>query len=372
MTVESNVEYVAGKNRQNPSLLYMRGGSLFQQPFDGERWNGQAVRLGENIRIASDSVHGIFDAAVNGDNLIFDSSPSTSLLTWFDRAGKPLSTAGQAGNYMMVRLSPDGSRLAVAQASQGPGNYGIWSLEMARGVASRLTISPATDWFPVWSPDGQQIVFSSDRRGKAFTELFEKSSMEPGAGEAPLPGLPDSDLNPTDWSKDGRWIVAFSSQEKQEGIFVVPSSGDQKPVPFLKTPFHPRFPRISPDNRWIAYSSTETGRKEVFASPFEGWQAGRPAKVQLSIGGGDYPVWSPDGKQLYYLAGGLTLYSVPTHNLEGGVSHPTELFKVCSGKPAEFSNGLVAWPYDVSPQGDRFLVMCPTEHTFVVLLNWMR
>jgi eukaryotic-like serine/threonine-protein kinase len=366
MHVESSVQYVPARNGRSAALLYLREGTLFEQPFDGERLMGQPAPVAQNVRFLPDSLFGSFRAAADGTDLVLEMASAGASLSWFDRDGKSLGSLGAPGYYTAPRISPNGSRVVFARSDGKVGNFDIWYMETARGIATRLTLSPANDWFPIWSPDGRGIAFSSDRGGKALNELYEKKSLEPGVGETPLAGI-GREVNPDDWSTDGRWIAAHSYGQ----LWIVPTSRDGKPFPFLESTFTATHARFSPDGKWLAYASNETGRIEIYVRPFTGGPAGPEGKIQISNGGGDFPVWSRDGKELLYLSNGIDLYSVPVRDFgQGAGPIPSRLFSVCSGKPAAFSAGNFSSPFDVSPDGQRFLVICATEQKFVVLMNW--
>ena len=216
-------------------------------------------------------------------------------LTWLDRSGKSVGTAGapDSAGLTDVELSPDGKRVAVTRADKG--NADIWLIDAARGFPTRFTFDAANDVRPVWSADGNRLVFQSNRKG-AFN-LYWKLSSGAGADELLL----ESDQNkaPTDSSSDGRFLL-FRTLDPQTGydLWVLPLSGDKKPVPFLKTPFEERDGQFSPDGKWVAYQSNESGRSEIYVQPFPG--PGR--KLQISSSGGAQPRWNKNSKEIFYVS----------------------------------------------------------------------
>ena len=242
----------------------------------------------------------------------------------------------------------------------------MWHTELARGITTKLTTHIANDGVPVWSPDGSQILFFSDRDGEAGVYL--KTSLDPGAGEALIPGLEQG--RPSDWSLDEQWILYGLGRD----IWVASQSGGVDAFAFLETPFWEANGRFSPDGRWIAYVSNETGQREVHVRPFEGEPAGTEGRVQISSDGGVSPVWGPEGRELFYMSEDV-LYAVDTADLGGqaSVSLPSRLFQAC---PDGRVGGSASILPNIAPyhtlDGERFLISCRQEVSqFVVLLDWM-
>jgi Tol biopolymer transport system component len=264
-------------------------------------------------------------------------------------------------------ISPDGSRVMFDRPDDNGGNRDIWSIDISRGVASRLTVNPANDLSGVWAPNGQRIIFSSDRSGKNLPSMFEKSSMDPGAGETTLPGVPDS-ANSEDWSSDGRWI-AFGSN----GIWIAPAVGERKAFPFHQTSFEERGPRFSPDVKWIAYHSNDSGSFEVYMRPFSGGPAASEGKIQISERGGYWATWSRDGKELFFLGPDSKLYATEFAGLgrTGTVPKPHALFDVCPGN-VPTGGATEGRQFDVAGDGQKFLFVCgnAAENHYSVLVNW--
>ncbi len=277
-------------------LLWVQpGGSLAAQPLDLKR-----QRLtGDPVTIADGVVDNAFSVSATG--LVAYRTGEGSVrrqLRWFDRAGKLQGVLGDPDETLQYpSVSPDGQRAVVTRTVQG--NQNIWLLDGTR--TSRLTFDPAADVFPVWSADGHSIAFTSTRGGSG--DLYREAAD--GSGTAVLLVASSQPKAPTDWSRDGRFLLYYSIDPQTKGdLWVLPMTGDQKPWVFLKTPFDEEYGQFSPDGRLVAYESDESGRYEIYIRPFTPpGEAGNPAggQWQVSTAGGIQPRWSPDGRELYYL-----------------------------------------------------------------------
>jgi len=228
-------------------------------------------------------------------------------LVWVDRTGKVLGTVGPPDEAAPTSfaLSPDGQRVANARTAQG--NYDVWLTDVARSVATRFTFDPAAEFSPVWSPDGTRVVFRSvNRSGRGPSDLFVKPAN--GATDE-QPFLVDSQpKTPLDWSRDERFLLYAQGDPKtQSDLWALPLNGDAKPFAVVQTAFDETQGQFSPDGHWLAYTSNESGRDDVYVRPFP--DAG--GKWQVSTGGGSQPRWRPDGKELFYVATDGKLMAVP-------------------------------------------------------------
>ena len=383
MVLQSNVAYVPPRTGRPGTLLYVRDGTLVEQRFDGDNVVGEPNEIVENVEYLAPSLLARFAASSDGTVLIFrPAGPGRSRLRWFDRKGNALATLGSPGDYVQPRISPDGGRVLVSRPDAQTGNRDVWYVEASRGVAARLTTHPANDWWPVWSPDGRSLLFASDRDGGPRLATYRKTSMEPGNGESRLFSVdtPLPQMLPEDWSRDGKWVsFAGSAGTTADDVWVLPTSGDRTPFAFLATPFVENSSRFSPDGHWVAYTSNETGRYEVYVRPFAGAPAAPGGKIQISTAGGDFPVWGRDGAELFFIGSDLKLYSVQTSGLghSDTAPQPQALFTPCrdtvlAGLPMRAT----PWdsPYDVSRDGQEFLINCLTlsPRRFDVMLNWTR
>jgi len=335
-------------------LLYHRDGSLFAQPFDASRrktW-GQSVPIAQNLatftafwRLA------ILGAADNGTVAYGTATTAPSTLQWFDRNGRPLGAVGEPAFFNSgltagvgrLRISPDGRFLAATIFDPSTRTSDIWIYNLARGVRTRFTSGPASASDPLWSPDGRRIVFGSDRKHQG--DLYRKASG--GGAEEPVieeEGQRIAD----DWSPDGKFLtleVREPRGERRVTLAVFSLAGDKKVTTYLRRGINNGDSKFSPDGRWLAYTSEESGRNEVYVGAFPG----PGEKWQVSTEGGTQPRWRRDGRELYYLSSDLRLLSVEIKasggTLEPGV--PTLLFE---------PHPLPTF-FDPAADGQRFLVL---------------
>jgi len=384
MVVHSNVAYVAAGAGGPGTIVYARDGTLVQQRFDGDNLVGEPIEIVQRVEYAAPSLLARFAASSDGSVLIFrPAGLGRTQLRWFDRKGNPLATLGPPSEYSQPRLSPDGGRVLVSRPDAEAGNRDVWYVETSRGVAARLTTHAANDWWPVWSPDGASILFASDRDGGPFMVTYQKSSMEPGSAESKMlevQAATGPEAVPADWSSDRRWVaLTTGAGGPLMDVWVAPADGDRKPFRLLASPFLENSPRFSPDTRWIAYTSNESGQYEVYARPFDGTPADLGGKIRISTSGGDFAVWRRDGRELFFIGSDLKLYAVRTSDFgrSGTAPRLQTLFTPCqetvlAGLPMRST----PWehPYDVSPDGQRFLINCLSlsPGRFDVMLNWTR
>jgi eukaryotic-like serine/threonine-protein kinase len=350
-------------------LLFGREGALMAQPFDTARrqLTGEPFPVAGQVGTALGGTVSIrrrnFSVSDTGV-LVFDPLPDRqrNLLVWVDRGGRKTGTLDGMDKVAMLRLSPDDKRFVVHRFEK---NTDLWLSGVTGGNVTRFTFDPANDQFPVWSPDGSRIAWGSNREG-AFN-LYEKAAS--GAGQDGLLLKSDYIKFPTDWSRDGRFIIYREVNPKTKyDVWVLPvgpQAGDRKPFPFLRTEANEAAAVLSPDGQWIAYSSDESGRYEVYVQSFPGGGGIR----QVSTGGGIGPLWRGDGKELFYHAPDGKLMAVA---VKGGASFeagmPAPLFEFRAG-------GNVITPYyDVTSDGQRFLLSTIVETEaaapLTVVVNW--
>jgi Tol biopolymer transport system component len=285
----------------NGWLLWVRAGTLVTQRLDlaGPALTGKQVTLADSgVSLDWRSRSGI-SAASNGLIAYRAGGGSRRQLTWFDRSGSVLGTLGDPdGSVMHPRLTPEGRRAVVTRTVDG--NYDLWLLDGGR--TTRFTFDPARDDFEQLSPDGTAVVFRSTRSGPGdlYAKLLGRTDPEQLL-------LQSDELKvPTSWSADGRFLMYISaSPVTNADLWVLPMQGDRTPYVFLRTPFREAYGVFSPDGRWVAYQSNESGRLEVYVRPFfePGQRDAATAsdQWQISTDGGTYAAWRPDGQELYYL-----------------------------------------------------------------------
>jgi Tol biopolymer transport system component len=347
-------------------LLYVSQGALVAQPFDAGKLKvtGDPVTVVERVEEVGDNHEFDFSVSDNGV-LAYQSGSSNTQLVWFDRTGKKLGPIGEPDTYASLALSPDGQRAAVGMLDADGRHSDIWLLDPSRGTKSRLTFNPQSDGAPFWSPDGSRILFYSNRGANGHANLYITSASATGDDQLLLAS--DADDVPASWSRDGQSILfmRFASMN-HAGLWLLPLSGDHQPKPLLQSSaFDQASGTFSPDGHFIAYTSNESGRPEVYVQTFP--LSGE--KWSISSGGGFLPLWRNDGKELFYLTEEGKIMSAEIkigRKLEIGV--PQQLFQ----PSLKFKDD---YPYAVSSDGARFLVNTlgdvnnPAPMTIV--LNWV-
>ena len=276
-------------------LVWLRNGTLVSQRLDltvPALAAGEPVSVADNVALASTSAAGVmaYRAQFASDQ---------RQLAWFDARGDQLQTVGEPGDLSAFSLSPDGKSVAV---TVGTGEaLDIWILEAARGLRTRFTFDQAIDRYPIWSPDGRSLAFASSRLG--HLNLYRKS-VDGAVGSEELLYSDERDKQPYSWSPDGRYVIFSSIDPKTKSdLWILPMTGERKPFAFAQTEFSEIQGVFSPDGRWIAYVSNESGTAEVYAAPFPGTGAKRVISTRQSgSGSGGVPLWRPDGREIFYIA----------------------------------------------------------------------
>jgi len=351
-------------------LAYAAAGALWAVRFDLDRLAvlGGPVEVLSNAPVGSFGFAAHFDVSLDG-MLVYPRDAASDgdprVLVWIDRDGRETPLAAPPASYGHPRLSPmDGRRLAV----QVSGDLFVWQIDQPWASASRLTFYPGIDWFPVWTPNGQRIIFGSWRGGGLSNLYVQKLD---GTEAQRLTESPDMQL-PTSIAPDGSTLV-FHSYLRSINALRLDVTGEGRHITVLDTPLEERNGVISPDGRWLAYeaeSATRSGQLDVFVRPFPDVARG---PWQVTTGGGVYPLWAPRAGELFYMKLDGTLVAVPidTTGPVPRVGSSVDLFR----GPYFFSgDGSLARQYDVAPDGRRFLLLKNTVETraphFVVVQNW--
>jgi serine/threonine protein kinase len=363
----ANARYASGH------LIYLREGTLVAQAFDADRLelSGEPMPIVEKVQIAgagSTGVAGAFSVSDTGVLAYQVGFTVRSQLAWFDRTGTQIAKLGDLADYAEASLSPDGTRAAVSVLDPPIGTRDIWLYDVARATRERFTFDRGDDFAPVWSrPDGERLVFSSRREGSIH--LYQRPAR--GGGEQLL--FQDSlGKFATHWSWDGRFItyVGGGGILLRSDVWILPLTGDRKAYPFLESTFSESQGQFSPDGRWIAYMSAESGQPEVYVQRFPG-----PGdKWLVSTAGGGWPRWRADGRELFYLAPDTSVVAVPVDGrgarFDVGAGRP--LFKVRLRPLVR----LDAYPYDVTSDGQRFLINTfaeeATSSAITLVVNWQK
>ncbi|HEY6930098.1 MAG TPA: protein kinase [Thermoanaerobaculia bacterium] len=338
-------------------ILYVRESALFAQSFDVREMKllDEPRLLVPNVHYFYGPRHAAFSASQTGV-LAYQIAKRPSRLAWFGRDGKEAGQLSEPSVVGGLRISPDGSRAAVDVENPTTGTSDIWVFELAGGVSTRLHSDPVDEIMPVWSADGSRVLYRSDRRGPP--DIYEIGVGGPGS-EKPVLELPGVQ-QPEDISRDGK-LLAYLEGVTTTNIWMFPLDGQRKPWVWAPTRFSQSSARFSPDGRWLAYESDETGDPEVYVALTDG--AGE--KRRISPAGGRLPRWRRDGKELFYIATGNSVMAVAVSSGSGWQSAtPSMLFR----KDNEIEN------WDVAPDGSRFLIRAPLEKVrespLRVIVNW--
>jgi len=325
--------------------LFARGDQLMAQPFDpgAGRLSGEAQSLASGLVDDVSTWH--MDASASNTGILVLGSGGTAdwQLVWMDRSGKQVGTlADKLTNLQTAVISPQGDRVAL-QIDTGVND--IWVQDLARGIRTRLTFGPVSNTFPVWSPDGKWIAYTSDRDGHA--KIYRKPSDGSGAEELLL--TEEQQIIPDDWSRDDKYLIyTHGAVASDSEIWALPLEGERKPwlvVPRAANSYGAQG-RLSPDGHWIAYTSTESGSPEVYVVAFRGGQG----KWQISTNEGSQPKWSKDGKEFYYANDiSRVLSVVSVKQIDGALQFGAAQSLVAAPATQQFI-------YDVTPDGKKILL----------------
>ncbi|MBK5293246.1 MAG: PD40 domain-containing protein, partial [Acidobacteriia bacterium] len=367
-TSSSRVTYVPPAQAGDPGLLLLvRDGNLVSQRIapDTLQLTGDPIAIAPKVGVSGNRQTGDFSVSRNGILVFRDGGGDNGTLTWLDRQGKQLKMLPErSASQNDLRIGNTGRRAAYDKREGG--NSDIWTMDLEREVTSRHTFEPRLNGSPVWSPDDRQMAYVG---GDLMRSVFLRATDGSGARNLLATMQDASLLRTTDWSRDGRFLLLTTIQKSGNDLSVLPAGpGDanRQPIPLLQTQFNEADARFSPDGRWIVYSSDESGSNEVYVRPFDG-QSDPPklgeGKWQISSGGGVYPQWRADGKELFYYR---TLGTMMAAAVKPGAGFafdpPKELF----------SAGISA--ISATADGQRFLMVKPerekSRQPLEVVLHW--
>jgi Tol biopolymer transport system component len=348
-------------------LLFLRGQTLMAQPFNPSRLelSGEPVPVAEHVAISGATVRAMFSASNTG-TLIYQSGDTSGgwNLVWWGRDGKQISSIPQSDRYFGPRLSPDGTKVAVEIFAGAQGIGDIWIFDLTRGTSTRLTFGPYSQGNPVWSADGKTIFYSS---GAGAPYIVAKAA-DGSTPERIVLESKDTREFPASCSPDGRYLVyerRIPQNETGFHLWALPLFGDGKPFPIVQSTFEERYPEVSPDGKWMAYQSNESGRWEIYITAFPGGGA----KWQVSGVGGASAKWRKDSKEIFYLdlSDNLVAVDVNASGSSVQLGTPHTLFQAI-GVQREYG------PYDVSADGKRFLLnsgnLNKSSDPFTLVQNW--
>jgi Tol biopolymer transport system component len=333
-------------------LVYVAAGTLRAIPFDLTRLetHGTSVPVLSRL-ITTPYGAGDFAAAADGTLVYVDAPGSLAslavnarTLAWVDRTGKEEPLAAPPHAYQHPRLSPDGTRVALASTDQ---ENDLWIWDLRRATLTNLTLDPRQDFFPVWTPDGRRIIFSSNRSGQ--NNLWWQAADGTGAAERLT-----TSTNPqlvTGITPDGTAVVFYEvTPTMGRDLLQLALDGTRRVTPLLQTKFDELNGIVSPDGRWLAYESNTSGSFEIYVRPFPNVVGGQ---WQVSTAGGRQPLWARSGKELFYVAGNGALSRVPVE-ASGTTWTAGTPMKLLEGR-YDTGGGTLGRTYDVSPDGRRFL-----------------
>jgi len=356
MAMQSAVQYV------DPGyLVFARDGALLAQRFDPEsgRVMGEPFSIAEHVRYFLSTGSASFAASRSG-TLAYQSQEDVMRLVWLDRTGQEVGTVGPPGHYLSVSIAPDGRRILFDRARPGIGTYDIWSFDLERGTETPVTSEPDTEVYAVWLPGEKSVAYSALRASSHAPQLFRRD-LTTGKEQELLPG--GGFQIAQDVSPDGKSLVYIEGSEHGwDDVWVLPLSGGGKSVALLRAPFSKGDVRFSPDGRYLAMITSESGQPEVYVTAYPG----PGERIRVSTGGAQSLRWSRDGRELLYLSADQRMMSVPVKTSPSLVlGAPTALFAV---------NGKGWADFDVSPDGNRFLAIVPKvvadELPLNVVVNW--
>jgi eukaryotic-like serine/threonine-protein kinase len=358
---ESTAVYASGH------LLFMRDQSLMAQPFDPQRLEltGEPVPIAEHVAVNGATAHPLFTASQTG-TLVYQNGETSGgwNLLWFDRDGKQAGAIPQVDRYLSPTLSPDGKRLAVMIFAGAQGIGDIWMFDLTRGTSTRLTFGGESHSNPAWTPDGKSVFYASTAKGPPH--IYAKAADGSGPERAVLETSDIVEL-PQSFSPDGRFLVYARRLSTETGnhLWALPLFGDGKPFPVVQDAFDEREPAVSPDGKWMAYESSENGRREIYITAFP---AGG-AKWQVSTSGGTSAKWRRDAKELFFLDPTDKMVAVDVSASGNAVrlGTPHDLFQTV-GIQREYG------PFDVTADGKKFLLnsgnLKEGSDPFTLVLNW--
>ncbi len=356
---DSRVQYV------DPGfLLFSRGGTLVAQPFDPRAGKviGDPIPVAEQV--ITNAVGGAdFSSSTNGVLAYATRSGLLGRLVALDRAGRQMGTLSGDADMLHPALSPDGRRVALRIRDLQATTRDIWVTDLARRVSSRLTFGARNENYPLWSPDGNRVLYYADAADAQGLTVQPAS----GAGRSELLLPTTFEVVATDWTRDGRFVVYETpAGPNRQDVWLLPLAGDRKPVPFLTGPYDESQARVSPDGRWLAYTSDESGRPEVYVQSFP--EPG--GKWQISTRGGSDPAWRADSRELFYISSDQQMMAMPVTAAPAlEVVVPQVLFPIRVLQPVGPRNH-----YDVSRDGQTFYVVAPLQGgsvgTTTVVVNW--
>jgi serine/threonine protein kinase len=359
----SNAQYANGH------LFYVSQSILLAQKFDPSNFelSGEGTPLAENIQFYDVRVSASFSASETGTIIYLGKSQSSEKAVLFDRNGNIIKALFDKDIYQFATFSPDGNKIAFDSYDAAEKNIDVWTYDINRNVLTRLTFEQTADRVPQWTPDGKQIAFSSNPGGGVYDSYIKNSD---GSGQAELLYKSENTKALSDFSSDSNYmlysVIGFDNKSSGFDIVILPKNGDKEPVKFLATNFGETYPKFSPNAKWIAYASDESGKEQVYIAPF----GNSSGKWQISVNGGFYPWWMANGKKIYFLESGTKIMGVDV-NESGSSLSPSQPYEVF--KPGNIN---ITEIFDIDKTGNKILATIPTGESIqapiTLVANWQK
>jgi serine/threonine protein kinase/Tol biopolymer transport system component len=353
---ESSVIFAGGR------LLFIRGNILMAQPFDvsSGQISGEPSPVAEGVFFIANGSYAPVSASETGV-LLYESGGTVAggntKMVWYDRGGKLVGAIDAPGGVFEPAISPNEKAVVFRRISASPPGQDLWLWDLARGAEQRFTTDSSPKFSPFWAPKGDRIVYASSRGGAIFN-IYQKAASGIGREEVLL-ATGNSKL-PSQWSRDGRFIVYTENDPTtKRDVWVLPMDGgaDRKPAPFLHSEFNELHGQLSPDDRWMAYTSDKTGRREVYVAAFPTGEG----ETRVSLAGGEQPRWRGDGKELFFVTEDGKMMAVRVKADAPSAHGDRPFFEPGTPEPLfdvylPVHGRATAFEYDVIADGKRFLV----------------
>lgn len=362
LDLSSNVQYADGY------LFFVRQSILLGQKFDPSSFklSGDGMLVAEDLQYYDVRISGTYSVSTDGTIVYQENNPENEKVVLFDKNGNIAKNLFDKRVFFAAKFSPDGKRIVFDSYDQTEKNIDIWTYDLQRSVTTRLTFEAAGDIFAVWTPDEKQIAYSSNPNNGAFDSYIKSSD---GSGQAALLLKSSYSKFAEDFSSDGKYILftAIGFVDKNSGydIIVKPRTGDKEPTLYLGTNFNERDAKFSPNMKWIAYSSDESGKSQVYIAPF---QTGS-GKWQITVDGGAFPKWMDNGRKVYFMTPDNKIMGVVV-NESGSSLSPGKPYVVFS------SSTPIARLFDINTPGNAILGATPNNRSIpspiTLVTNWKR
>jgi Tol biopolymer transport system component len=369
ISASSNCQYANGY------LLFVRQGILLAQKFDPDKLKleGEAMPLSENVQYYDVRISGTFSSSLNGNLIYLEQNQSSEKTVLLDKNGNEIKKLlDQKPNYS-VSFSPDGNKIAYSLYDASQKNVDIWTMDLNRNVSTRLTFEKNADIFPAWTPDGKQVTYSSSSKGGVYDSYIKNAD---GSGDAVLLYKSGNSKLVTDISPDGNYLL-YSEVNVTNGssgwdIFALPMKGEKKRIDILSTKFSEQFGTFSPNMKWIAYQSDESGKFQIYIIPFNAISSTDKAsgKWQVSVDGGTYPKWMDNGKKIFFFTPDNKIMAVDINESGNSLSpgKPYEIFKP--------GNNNISRIYAIDKTGTKIIATVPNgqiiQPPVTLVTNWQK